>query len=191
MYEVVEEIEVEYFLKKSIKKRDWYLYHTSPSELTCYFLFMNLSQFLQCFSKEAILDCFKNLPPDDLIVLCQEVTPEKIHLFLQPKQFREKWAGMKQAILVYEFSREADIIFKLVEHNYISYSDLYDPMPFLKISDLSHLYERHSCFSKLFQPLLEDMFITFHFMPPELVRIILSFLFQYKENYKKQIGFMS
>lgn len=177
MYERVESIELYRFLKKPINKRDWYLYHTPPDELVCYFSGMDVTELLERFSEEAIVNCFKKLPPNDLIHLCNHVSPKHMSYFLSPHLFSKKWNDMQPDIMLYEFKRDANLIFNLIKHEFITYEALSKPFYHVTMGELSTLYSSHTLFAKLFHPLLNDMYITFHNLPPELVRHILSFLF--------------
>lgn len=177
MYERVESIELDRFLKKPINKRDWYLYHTPPDELVCYFSGMDVTELLERFSEEAIISCFKKLPPNDLIHLCNHVSPKHMSYFLSPHLFSKKWNDMRPDIMLYEFKRDANLIFNLIKHEFITYEALSKPFYHVTMGELSKLYSSHTLFARLFHPLLNDMYITFHNLPPELVRHILSFLF--------------
>jgi len=177
MYERVENIEIDKFMKKTPKRRDWYLLHTPPNELVCYFHFMSIRDFLACFSKEAIRHCFRKLPPDDLIHLCKYVPASYIPLFLPSCRFSIKWQEMNPDVLVYESYADPDIILNLVNEKCMTYNDLYPAFKELSMCKLSRLYSRHPLFSTLFSPLLEEMYVILHYLPPELVECILSFLF--------------
>ena len=192
MYERVESISLDRFLKKSSNKRDWYLYHTPPNELVCYFSAMYVPEILERFSEEAILACFKKLPANDLIHLCNHVSPKHMSYFLSPRLFSKKWIEIHPDIMLYEFKRDADLVFDLIKHKFITYDTLNQSFYNVSICELSKLYSvlgnmcvkdskasfsRYTAFVRLFHPLLDDMFITFHYLPPELVTHVLSFLF--------------
>ena len=138
---------------------------------------MDVTELLERFSEEAIVSCFKKLPPNDLIHLCNHVSPKHMSHFLSPHLFSKKWNDMRPDIMLYEFKRDATLIFNLIKHEFITYEALSKPFYHVTMGELSKLYSSHTLFARLFHPLLNDMYITFHNLPPDLVRHILSFLF--------------
>jgi hypothetical protein len=183
LYEKVEEMEVENFMKKSPKKRDLYLYHTPQDEITCYFFFMEPREFLECFSNEMIGATFKRLPSDDLFVWCDYI--KYTDLIIEKKTFLNKWYTMNPIHLVDNMYYSSETVFSLVDKNVITLPELYIPFEEMDISLLSKLHSQHPYFYKLFKPIRTLIHKVYRFLPYEVVELMISFLFV---RYKNEIS---
>ena len=177
LYEKVEEMGLDVFLKKSQRVRDGYLKKTPSDEITCYFLFMHYKEFRECFTLEAILESFKRLPDSDLFTWCKFIPMQDFTILIHPTFFMEKWNTMSPRLQFQEYYESPELVFGLVDQGLVTYQEIYNPFREYKADLLSQLYSRHESFSILFQPFKDVVFDTMVYIPDELIDLILSYLF--------------
>lgn len=190
IYEKVEEMGVDLFLKKPQRIRDSYLYECPPDELTCFFFFMNIDDFKTCFSSTAIYECFKKIPAEHMITLCKEMDARSfdnkyMSQFMSRSTFCKKWNQLKPSVVIYEFSEIAECLYGLLTSQFISYSDLYPSFKEYPMSYVSSMYQEHKLCKTLFRPLLLQFIYLFqrYHVPKDIVLYyIIPFLFGYDKK---------
>ena len=177
LFERVEQMELEHFMKKSQRQRDGYLLKSPLDELVCFFYFMNVEEYCQCFSEDTIYTCFKKMPSDSLMTLCQHVAPHQMKRFLSKEDFCKKWVSYRPDYLHYELRTNSHLLFGLINHGYVTYKDMYPPFHDMTMSELSVLYPKHKQWKDLFKPLFKSFQRIFNYLPHDIVEHIVSFLF--------------
>ena len=168
-------------MKKSQKQRDSYLLRSPPDELVCFFYSMSATEFFQYFSADTIGKCFRNVPADRLLVLCENVPPSWLDRCMTKSDFKTKWYSYRLDYLAYDLRSQSDTMFTLVNQGYLTYDELYVPFQQMTMTDLSLLYSVHSQWKIMLRPLFTSIHRWLHYVPHEMVEHILSFLFYTKK----------
>ena len=182
LFERVEQMELDHFMKKSQRQRDYYLLKSPLDELVCFFYFMNVEEYCQCFSEETIYACFKKMPPESLMTLCQNVAPNQMTRFLSKEDFCKKWVSYRPDYLHYELRLHSNLLFGLINQGYVTYKDMYPPFHEMTMSELSVLYSTHRQWEIMFRPLFKSFQLIFNQLPYDMVEYIVSFLFVAPKN---------
>lgn len=175
IYEQIEEMGVETFLNLSPDRRDSFLYRTPSDELMCFFMFMTCDEFISCFSKEIIYKRFMTLPPQELLVLCQEVG-NQLPTFLSKGAFRSKWSHMLISTVLDDWERMPNVIQWLLDQEYIHLHELRMMVSEASIYSWMNWYPIHSTFTKVLEPLISPLFTTIP-LQPGVKEHVMSFLF--------------
>jgi hypothetical protein len=177
LFERVEQMEVDHFMTKSQRHRDRYLLKSPADELVCFFYFMTVEDYCQCFSEDTIYACFKKMPSTSLMTLCQHVPPHQMTRFLSKADFCKKWVSYRPDYLHYELRLHSHLLFGLINYGYVTYKDMYPPFHDMTMTELSILYSTHSQWKIMLGPLFASFHRIFNHLPYDMVNHIVSFLF--------------